>query len=158
MGSCFKRYKMTEKINKINKMALDSLSGIMQDSENPKPKRVSSEVGAQAPLSIKGIDNIFSYPFGISVLSNTWISLDELYEAIFMLFFVSSFKQIPSYFSCLGEFCDSVVLCSSRNVLWTARFHHPFHLRVGELVMIGMLVELMTFFMTKHREHTHRLS
>lgn len=47
------------------------------------------------------------------------------------------------------------MLCSSRNVLWTARFHHPFHLHVGELVMTGMLVELMTFIMTRHQEHTH---
>lgn len=88
------------------------------------------------------------------MLSNTWITLDELYEAILCCFFVSRFKQIPSCFSCLGEFCDSVVPCSSRNVLWTARFHHPFRLHVGELVMTGMLVELMTFFMTKHQEHT----
>lgn len=32
--------------------------------------------------------------------------------------FVDALKQVPIYFSCLGEHSDAVLLGNSRNVLW----------------------------------------
>ena len=41
----------------------------------------------------------------------------------FHIFSVVSLNEICSYFSCLAESCNSVLLWSSRNVLWTTRRH-----------------------------------
>ena len=65
-------------------------------------------------------EKVFSNKLGISVLVETWITPDELYEAIFFLssrFLV--LKQVPIIYSCL-EYCNAVLLWSSRKVfeLW----------------------------------------
>ena len=40
-------------------------------------------------------------------------------SAAILLLFLNILKQVPIYFSCLGECCKAVLLLSSRNVSWT---------------------------------------
>ena len=55
-------------------------------------------------------------------LLQTVITADELYGDIWCFFgCFSVLNQVSSYFSCLAECCNSVLLWSSRNVLWTAK-------------------------------------
>ena len=50
----------------------------------------------------------------------------------FLVVFWHFLKQVPIYFSCLGECCNAVLPWSSRNVLWTAKLHPTFHQHEGE--------------------------
>ena len=43
-------------------------------------------------------------------LSETWITSDELYEAIFFKVFFEVLKQVPICFSCLGICYNAVLL------------------------------------------------
>ena len=56
---------------------------------------------------------VFSNLSGVSGLYETCIMLDELYENIFLFFcicFVHILKQVPISLSCLGEFCNTVLM------------------------------------------------
>ena len=57
------------------------------------------------------------------------ITADELYGDIwcFILVVFSILSQVTSYFSCLGECCNTVLLWSSREVLCTTRLQPTFH-------------------------------
>ena len=58
-------------------------------------------MGAQAQPHVEGVNNVFSNQLWIYVLVETWITLDDLYEAILcflVVFYV--LKQVSSYFSC----------------------------------------------------------
>ena len=71
-------------------------------------------------------NDIGSNQFGNSGILGTWIILDEwLFSVV-----VHVLKQIPIYFSSLGECCNTVLLWSSRNALWMTE-HQPIFDRHG---------------------------
>lgn len=65
-------------------------------------------------------NNGFSNQFGVSVLSETWVTLEELYGASLFSGFFSVLK-ISICFGCFGDCCNVALLWNSRNVLLTAK-------------------------------------
>ena len=71
----------------------------------------------------KGVNLVSDQVVMCSVLQ-TVITADELYGDIWCFFgCFSVLNQVSSYFSCLAECCNSVLLWCSRNVQWSTTLH-----------------------------------
>ena len=49
-------------------------------------------------------------------------------------FFFYILKQVPIYYSCSGEHCNTIWLWSSRNVLWMTKLHLTVHRHSGDQI------------------------
>ena len=87
--------------------------------------------------TVRGVNNVFSNPFGVLGPPENWLKFMKTVEVFFSCFFFFFYilKRVPNFFSLLGECCDTVLLWSSRNVLWTTKLHLTSHQHGGEKII-----------------------
>lgn len=113
-------------------MAPYSLSGVQMRNGAcaPTSDRVRTNTFSLAAIQhrlplIKGIINNFPNPFGTQGFQRLGFSRTSCVEPFSFLCFFNVLKQVLSYLSCLAQCCNSVLLWSSRKVLFTTKLEIP---------------------------------
>ena len=75
----------------------------------------------------------------------------ELFLCVFLCCNYYVLKQVPFCFSCSGEYCNAVLLWSSRNAVWTRKRHPSFLRNECEKIMTECLFWVTVSFKASGR-------